>query len=384
VYLARPDRTSASTASAVFAALVLMAAPLFGAESGPAAPGRKAKAEPPYRISGLFALRFEHDDNIIHYSDEDLSEFTTLPNLGKFSITRAGDWIVRPRLDLNAETKALTGRKLEAQLRLTTWHYVENSVKSNESYQLRLKHPGFGGDNFQFTIYHAPAAYIRNFLDRPPYTSRVMPLQYTDFSYTSTSLTLAYWRRLSKKFDGRAEAKRSWRFFNQAFMENDTWEWRYLAALTWRAYGPLRITGAYDYTDAKGRGADSAGETVAASDDSDPSFQRDSYELTFDLGLKKTLLRVNQLSLSGAHQIFFFTSEKLLLDDPLHVGRKDKVYRVEGTWATLPVAGPVSLEGGYRYTKRTSTAPEVAVGEDIGEEKDYTDNRWWIGFEIPF
>lgn len=377
-------RTVRSPLAAVFAAL-LVAAHAFGAEDAPKPSGaRSPKKDPAYRLSGGFALRFEYDDNIIHYSDEDLEVFTTVPNIGKFSITQAGDWIVRPRLDLTAVTKVVTGRDLEAQLRLTSWRYVENSAKNNESYQLRLKHPGFGKDNFQFTIYHAPASYIRNFLDRPPYVSRVVPLQYQDFSYTSTSLTLAYWRRLWAKFDGRLEAKRGWRFFNRAFMENDTWEWRYLGAVTWRAIGPLRLTATYDYTDAKGRAADSVGEDALGSDDSDPSYVRDSYELSFDLYMKKGLLRVNQASLSFGHQIFFFTSEKPLHDDPLHVGRKDKVYRVEAAWSTRPVVGPASLEGGYRYTERTSTAPEVAAGEDIGEEKDYTDNRFWIGFEIPF
>jgi hypothetical protein len=384
VYEARPVRSSTGASIAIVAILFLAASACWGAGDASSSGRSQAKREPLYRMSGTFALRFEYDDNIIHYSDEDLLEFSTKPNLGKFSIKQAGDWIVRPRIDLTAETKALTGQDLDVQLRLTSWRYVENPIKNNESYQLRLKHPGFGRDNFQFTIYHSPSSYIRNFLDRPPYVSRATPLQYTDFSYTSTSLTLAYWRRLSSKFDGKLEVKRGWRFFNRAFMENDTWEWRTLAALTWRGVGPLRISGTYDYTDAKGRGADAVDEDPFHSDNSDPSYERDSYEISFDLRFKRGLLRVNQLSLSLGHQIYFFTSQKPLADDPLHVGREDKVYRLEVTCSTSPVIGPVSLEGGYRFTERTSTAPEVTAGEDIGEEKDYTDNRSWVGFEIPF
>ncbi|MFH1681571.1 MAG: hypothetical protein ABIH26_13140 [Candidatus Eisenbacteria bacterium] len=336
------------------------------------------------RMSGIFALRFEYDDNIIHYSDEDLLIFTTQPSFGKFSITQAGDWIIRPRLDLTAETKALTGKDLEAQLRLTSWRYVENSIKSNESYQLRLKHPGFGRDNFQLTFYHAPLSYIRNFRDRAPFTSRAAPLDYTDFSYTSTSITLGYWRRLSSSFDGKLEVKHSWRFFNQAFMENDTWEWRAGGYITWRAVGPLRITGEYDYSYADARGADSVNEERALSDDSDPSYERDSYGLRFSLRFRKGFLSLNDISMGGEYQIYYFTSEKRPEEDPLHVGRQDNVYRVEITGGTRPVLGPAALEGGYRYTKRTSTAVEVAAGGDIGEEKDYTDNRAWFGIEIPF
>jgi len=352
-----------------------------------AAPGKSAKETKEghdLRVSGLFALRFEYDDNIIHYSDVDLLVFSTQPSYGKYSITQAGDWIIRPRLDLTARSKALTGRDLEAQLRLTSWRYVENAFKSNESYQLRLKHPGFGKDNFQLTFYHAPMSYIRNFRDRPPFTSKAAPLAYTDFSYTSTSVTLSYWRRLASVLEGKLDVKRSWRYFNQAFMENDTWEWRTGGSLTWRAIGPLKITGSYDYTDAKGRGADSAGETIEASDNGDPSFVRDTYGLDFSLGSRKGFLRVNDLTVGGEYQAFYFTSRKRADLDPLHVGRKDEVRRAEITFRTVPVVGAASLEGGYRYTKRSSTAVEVAVGMDIGEEKDYTDNRTWFGIEIPF
>jgi hypothetical protein len=391
---AQAEADSIDAAEGRPAAVSLATAGRMGDEEDPAAappkkaaPGKSAnqtKKGRDLRVSGLFALRFEYDDNIIHYSDVDLVVFSTQPSYGKYSITQAGDWIIRPRLDLTARSKALTGRDLEAQLRLTSWRYVENTLKSNESYQLRLKHPGFGKDNFQVTFYHAPTSYIRNFRDRPPFTSKVVPLAYTDFSYTSTSVTLGYWRRLASVLEGKLDVKRSWRFFNQAFMENDTWEWRTSGSLTWRAIGPLKIAGSYDYTDAKGRGADSVDEIIDTSDNSDPSFARDTYGLDFSLSSRKGFLRVNDLTLGGEYQAFYFTSRKRPDQDPLHVGRRDEVRRAELTFRTVPVVGAASLEGGYRYSKRSSTAVEVSVGMDIGEEKDYTDNRMWFGIEIPF
>jgi hypothetical protein len=379
---ARGLRAPLRAFGAAFLLSLLLAAGAAGAPGGDG--GKAEKKAPPVRFSGVFAFRFEYDANVIHYSDEDLDEFTSVLNTGKFSITQAGDWIARPRIDLNFETKALTGGKLEAQLRMTSWRYVENTVKNNDSYQVRLKHPGFGSDNFQLTVYHAPMAYIRNFRDRAPYLSTAIPLAYADFSYTSTSVTLAYWRRLRADLDGSLDVKRSWRYFNQAFMENDTWEWRFGGSLGYRIAPSLKLTGEYAYITAEGRGADEVGETVASSDNSDPSYDRDSYIVTLAWSSKKGLFGVDGVSLAGEYQAHFFTSEKSLVDDPMHVGRKDEVNRIELGFTTLPVAGDATLEGGYRYVRRTSSAPAVAAGEDIGEEKDYTDFRTWFGFVIPF
>ena len=75
----------------VVPALLLLAVLAAGAAGAPRGDGKKpSKTSPAVRFSGVFAFRFEYDANIIHYSDEDLDEFTSVPNTGKFSITQAG------------------------------------------------------------------------------------------------------------------------------------------------------------------------------------------------------------------------------------------------------------------------------------------------------
>ena len=351
----------------------------------PAASAPKRPAAPSVRVSGSLAFELIYDDNVIHYSDADLEEFATVSAPGKFSIRQAGDHIVRPMLTLNAETKALTGQKLETQLRLTSWWYLADGVKNNESINLRFKHPGFGRDNFQFTLYHAPQQYLRNYRDRPPTTPPSDPMEYTTFSITSTSASLGYWRGISKKTEGRLELRRSWRYYNQAFMENDNWEWRFGGYLGYRLAGPLKVTAEYFYSDVRARAADEAGETAETSDEGDASYERDHYRLALDFYLKKGFLRVKHFAVEGQYQAFYFTSRKPLAEDPFHVGRKDQVYQFEFTWDTPPVLGPISLEGGYRYAERNSSAPGGASGgEGIDEDKDYNDNRGWVGMEVPF
>jgi Flp pilus assembly protein TadD len=346
---------------------------------------KRTSRRPAVEFSGMFALRVVYDDNIIHYSDEDLYEFETDPTPGKYLIETAGDWIVRPRLEFTAANRSLTGKKLEALLRLSGWKYVTNGIKDNTSVYLRLKHPGFGGDNFQATLYHSPQSYLRNFKDRPPPVPRSTPMVSTEFRYTSTSAGLAYWRRLSKSWSGKFEIRRGWRYYNQPFMENDNWEWRFGGYLSCRIAKPLRVTAEYAYSLVEARAADEVGETRENSDDGDASYERDSYELTFSFYVPKTIFKVNRVNLSGQYQAYYFTSEKPPEEDRYHVGRKDEVRRFEVTWSTRKIHKNAGLEGGYRYTVRDSSAPwETGEGESIDEDKDYTDNRVWIGLEYDY
>ncbi len=345
---------------------------------------KKKKKSPAVRFSGAFALRVVYDDNIIHYSDDDLAEFETTLNVGKFSIAQAGDWIVRPRLTLTAKSKALTGKTFEARLTMSSWRYAENDVKNNQSYSLLLKHPGWGKDNFQLSLYKAPFAYLRNFKHRGPLTPQSTPMVYTPFEYTSNSATLKYWRRYSKKIDATLRVGRSIRFYNKEFMENDVWEWNFGGLASYRIAAPFKVSFEYLYSNVEARGANEVGETRENSDDGDGTYERDSYRISGYFYPKGRIPKVSTIALKYQYQVYFFTTGNDPNDDPFHVGRKDKVYRIETTWSTRKIVGPVSFEGGYRFTERTSTAPGGGDDAAIGEAKDYTDNRFWTGASYPF
>ena len=365
------------------AALVIAALLVAGFVPSDAASKKK---RPDFQFFGKFALRLVYDDNIIHYSDEDLGEFGTAEAPGKYSISTAGDWILRPRLEVGVGTRKITGKKLEVLARISAWRYVENGVKNNESFWIRLKHAGFGSDNFQLAYYYAPESYLRNFRDRAPFQPRsTVPYAYRPFTYSSSSLGLGYWRRLTKKLDGKVTLSRSWRYYNQAFMENDNWEWRIGGYLSYRVAQPLRVTAEYFYSDVVARAADAEGETRESSDDGDASYRRDSYKLTLGFYLPRTFLQLWRVNLSGAYQAYFFTSAKSPVEDPYHVGRRDEIFRVGVSGYTRPFMRRFVLEGGYRYTLRDSSAPyEGSGGESIDEDKDYTDDRFWIGIEYSF
>ena len=376
-----------STDPTAGAVLATSADPTTSPEPAPVkAPAKKPskKKRPAVVVSGAVALQVIYDDNIIHYSDDDLEQFATEPNLGKFAVHSADDVIVRPRLDLTLASRELTGKTLSLRLRYSSWRYRDNGIKNNESYALLLKHPGFGRDNFQLTLYHAPMSYLRNFLDRPPLSPRSDPSQYTAFSFASNTGSLAYWKRWSNTVDAKLELARSARYYNRPFMENDNWEWRLGGYVSWKFHRRLTARVEYFYSDVRARAADTVGEEAQSSDDGDASYERDSYELTLSFAPKGGLFKMSSVSVGGQYQAYYFTSTKPYFEDPYHVGRKDQVYRMEITALSVKILGPARLETGYRFTERTSSAAFDSGNASIGEDKDYTDNRFWLGTEYSF
>jgi hypothetical protein len=369
--------------------LALLVALLSGLVPGTAhgqksSSSKTSKPSPAIDFSGKLAVRMIYDDNFIHYSGDDLADFGGSLNPGRFLIKSPGDWITRPRLELTGKSKLLTGKNLQVRLRISSWWYTQNSIKNNNSYQVRLKHPGFGRDSFELAFYYAPSAYLRSFRDLPPNSPRSDPWVYEPYSYTSNSLSLTYWRRLSSRFDGKLALAHSWRFYNQAFMENDNWEWRFGGYLTWRFVKRFKLRGEYIYSNAKARAADEVGETPEISDNSDPSYERDSYKVTLFWTPKKPFYLLRSVTTTAQFQIYYFTSQKPYHEDEYHVGRQDRIGRFEITSVSPPLLGPVRLEGGYRYTLRTSTAAFDTDNSAIGDDKDYKDNRFWIGAEYLF
>jgi hypothetical protein len=232
---------------------------------------------------------------------------------------------------------------------------------------------------------YSPLAYIRELSDRPPFTSRVVPLAWLSFKSTRNAFRLALASPLTSRISARFEGERVMRFYNRPFLENDNWEWNASGALSVSLSRAWRVTTEYQYANTKTRSHDSVGESRGHSDDGDGSYTRDQYVLGLRYRPRGGFWRFDAVEATGRHQAYYFTSDLPYYDDPVHVGRKDEVWSGEATLGTKPVWGPVTLEVGYRYTERSSSAASSLVGADsIEEDKNYSNNRTWLGMTWPF
>lgn len=341
------------------------------------------RSKPLCSVAGSLDLQFIYDDNILRLSDGSIDGFTNGIEPYRYDIETTDDLIVSPRLSVTLGRKLLTTRETTLRFGYIRWQYGRNGIKNNESYSLRLRQPAVGRDFVEMSYSYAPGSYVKQLSDRAPFDPRSStPLVWLPFKGKRNAFLLGYSRRVSDGITARLDGGRVLRFYNRPFLENDNWEWNVSGNLAVSISKAFKVAGTYTYSDANARALDAVGETIATSDDSDGSYERDLYEAELTWSPGRRLKRIASAGLMGQYQEYFFTSDKPYYDDPLHTGRKDRVYVIELTTDTKPIYGPVKLIAGWRFSQRKSSLPASVQAEDA-EEKAYKDQRFWLGASYP-
>ncbi len=346
---------------------------------------QKSKKSRPRRISlaKTFSMHFIYDDNILRMSDETVLDFRANNPPEKFIVETYDDLILSPRLGVTIGRPMIGRKEMTLRLGYIGWFYARNGEKTNMTYSARLRQPTIGSDYLELSGSYAPTSYIRELSDRPPFVPRSTPLVYDSFKSTRNAAGLAYYHRFGPRLSARAELGRVIRYYNKPFMENDNWEWNGEGTVSIRLARSIRLATRYMYSDVESRNADTEGETDENTDDGNLDYERDLYEAILTIRPRGWLWIGNSIELLGQYQAYHYTSQQHPLDDPYHVGRKDEITSFETTIGTRAVWRKVTLEVGYRFSERDSSLPG-RIGEDVGEEKDYTDHRLWIGMSTPF
>ncbi len=324
-------------------------------------------------------LEMIYDDNILHYSEDYLDDFRHGRYPEKFVVETYDDLIMHPTLSVEVERPLLFGKRTRLRGRVKHWQYTRNDIKSNQTYDLRFRQYLRRRDYFELSAAYAPDSYIRELSDRPPFIGFSRPRTWENFRYARNYFDAAYWWRADDWLAIKGEIGRTMRFYNQEFMENDNWEWSgRIAAYTW--IGRFAFSAQYTYSDVEARGYDTVGETLATSDDSDPSYEEDDYDLSISYRPRRAPLKTRSLDLDISFSRKFFVSQKRLEDDPYHVGRMDEQVRTQLSWTSRHVWRRVDLELGWQHTQRVTDSPWQG---DIAEDKDYTGNRFWMSLTQP-
>ena len=365
----RLRRSGLKTAAAL--AVVLSA---YGAAAAaePAATARKASA---WKTSATFGLETIYDDNFLRYSDDYLDVFHAGTDPYKFKIERQDCHILAPSFEVEARRELVALGETRLRFRWKRWQYVQESIKTNSGYSWYVRQFLPGGRSFELSYSYAPEQYIRQLSDEPPWEAPSHPLVWDEFRYTRNEFALVYRDRFSRDLTWKLDLSRTLRYYNQPFMENDIFSWGARGTLYWRARADWRVTFDYGFEHGPARGYDEVGESLEVSDNSDPSYDQDLYQVEVAWSPKWARRAFTSLALSGQYQAYWYTSLKSLDADPYHVGRKDNVYSLELT-LDRPVAGGVDGVFGFKFSQRTVDSPWQG---DIAEDKDYDQRRYWIG-----
>ena len=331
--------------------------------------------ESPWKFGASVGLETIYDDNFLRYSDDYLVDFHAGTYPYKFQIDRKDSHILAPSVDVYAQRRLISWGDTRFRFKFKRWQYVQGDIKSNMGFDYYVRQYLPQGRSLEFWYNYAPQQYIRELSYRTPLQPSSDPLEWGEFRYSRNVFNLIFRTKVRKNMSLKLHLSRALRYYNQEFMENDIKDLGLRTTLYWTVHRDWRLTLDYGYTDAPARGANEVGETLEGSDDSDPSYERDLYQVDVRWSPGWMAPVCDSVSLRGQHQIYWFTSTKALADDPYHVGRKDKVYALQFE-GSRRLTKSLSMDVGFRYTERVVESPWRG---DIAEDKDYTQRRYWIG-----
>jgi hypothetical protein len=331
----------------------------------------------PVTVSASVGLQIAYDTNFLNYSDDYLRDWETNRYPYKFRIKTKDDLVIAPSLDVEFKSQPFAMGSTRLSFGYTDWRYAQNPIKNNEDFEAALRQYVGRGRSFELAYTYSPEQYIRQLSDRPPFVPSDTPLIWPDFRFTRNVLSMAYRHRFSRRFNGKLQLENNRRYYNQPFIENDIDAWELRGALYWQLMRPLRLQLDYSYEQALARGHDAVGETHDSSDDSDASYERDLYRL--ELAWQPDFLQrfVERVDIGGLWMHYWFTTDKPLIEDPYHCGRKDQVTIL---WMSVhrSLGRRVNAELGMRQTVRAVDSPWQG---DIALDKDYRNTRYTLSLE---
>ncbi|MBC8368226.1 hypothetical protein H8E52_12540, partial [bacterium] len=168
---------------------------------------KKAKKKSGWTLKKNFSLNLNYDDNIIHYSDDLMQEYTDGPYLewyvdtgevpdfedGKYRLKSLDDLIVTPTLDLEARRKFFSLGETRLRAKYSYSRYLNNPIKDVKGLTLYIRQylPG-SGQSIELSYKFTPEKYIRELTDRDPYEPSDDPRPWVGFRFASNDFTLNY------------------------------------------------------------------------------------------------------------------------------------------------------------------------------------------------
>lgn len=353
----------------------------------PVKPAKKAKKKSGWDIRKSAGLGITYDDNIVHYSEDLIDEYvggavgawyiseSEEPELeyGKYRLRSYDDIILSPDISLEARRTFWSLGQTRFKANFSYSRYLYNPIKDVKSLKLTIRQvlPG-SGQSLEFSYAFTPEKYIRELTDRPPYAAGDDPRPWVGFRFASNDWTLVYRHRLHKKLNFKLHLETGLRYYNLPFIEQDLADYEAIGTLYWDPVKSWRLTAIYGAARGWTRRTDTVEEEALTSDDNDNSYTQDRYRV--DLTWKPKKFFFESINLRYQLRLMYFTSPKLLWDDPFHVGRKDiyHSYRITfGRDLTKKIGASYSVD----YSQRILKSPFTG---DISEGMDYDNLRFWI------
>lgn len=341
--------------------------------------GRTARVNP-WRYRNRFGLELIYDNNILTMSPDYIDDFVYGRRPDRFRIGKHDDLIVAPSLDFAADRRFVDWGNTRLRFRVKRWMYTQNPLKTNTDFDWYVRQYFRGGKSLELNYHFSPEQYIRQLGDLTPFSDTSLPWQQKQFRFTRNVATIQWRHRLNSTFNYSLIINHKRRYYNKPFIENDIIAWEFRGQVGYRIHRRLRLTFDYSYEPAQGRAMDTVGQTYENSTTSDPTHVRDLYRLGFFWTTRWARPVFDSIDGSLLHMDYHFTTDRPLFDDPYHTGRRDQLTRVT-VRVNRRLTSTVRVYASFRYSERVVDSPWPG---DITLDKDYIQQRYWVGMTYQF
>jgi hypothetical protein len=322
-----------------------------------------------------------YDDNILKYSDKYIDRFLNNEDEGRFEINTYDDVYIKSKISTSYYFKFFKKKKTKISASFNNNSYVNNPIKTWNYYGVGIQQYFLKKANVKFSYSYIPAFYVRQFrqydlVDMYGYE----PITFKPYVFSKDNYSLTF-QNTFKKTKVEIDFDRALYYHNSYYTEYDSKNLSAGLSLEQPVSKKVKIKASYVYTYSDAKGFDEYGETKETSDDSDATYTDHTFGIELKAKLPKVLKKKNSVSLKAKYSKRYFSSEHLIHNDALHVGRIDKNTRLYLTY-NIRYSKKINFSLYYNYFIRDSYNNKGIYDEIISEDKDYKQNQ--IGFQVSY
>lgn len=322
----------------------------------------------PFPLSVRVQWSSSYDDNILKYSSRDIGRFENRTEVAPSEVTTLDDWVntfgVRLYRDLSLSRSIKFRPYYSGKISL----YSVNQLKNYQS------HYFLGRFSYRYRAYlylqyfYMPGYYLRVYYDRD-----VGEYRGCEFNLYQPAIRLR-WRFPPYEVEG--DLGREFIYYDGSFTEYDS------EAIYWGLSGSydgiedLNVTLGYAFkvSDNVGFNQSSLVSPVDPSVDTeygDSSYEEDQYSLRLSYHIPFESNWDWEVSLAVQRRLRYYQSDLSTLQDPFHIGRKDRRDIIEPAVSFSP-SSQVQIELRFSYDLRRTDSPDPVVSSI----KNYDDHSF--------
>ncbi len=317
-----------------------------------------------------FSLSGGYDNNILRYSDKYIDRFNGGTDAGRFYINNPDGFIFRNEIELEKKLEVF-GHTAIPSANVFFKNYVGSSIKNFWMFDLGWRQWIAKKTSFKINFSYLPTYYVKHYRDKD-----LIPIfGYTDASFAPFEFSK---KEISGYFRNYPFIKTQMTIFleysnykyNENFREFDSND--YLAGILFKQElsKSLKAKIGFNYSFSDAKGYDQPGESKTNSDDVDASFNEHSIYTGVEIKLPEIIFFNNNLYLTGYYNKRIYESDKAVLIDQLHPGRKDNSFDIFAMYKVF-ILSYLDLSMIFNWQTRNSWSDNPANSLLVSDEKDY-------------